>query len=125
MKAARPVRLTATVLLREIQEHGYRGQLTILRDNLRRLQPALADEPVVRFETKPGEQMQVDWCWGRRGKSRLSALVATTGHNRASYVQFATNEELDTLISCLEDAFSFFGGVPRWRLNELSSKLSQ
>ena len=57
--------------------------------------------------------MQVDWCQVRRGKNRFSALVATMGHCRATYVQFATNEELDTLLACLEDAFSFFGGVPR------------
>ncbi|MEM8971395.1 MAG: IS21 family transposase, partial [Pseudomonadota bacterium] len=110
VNAAHPVRLPATVLMREIQERGYHGQLTILRDYLRTLQPEPAHDPVVRFETKPGEQMQVDWCQVRRGKNRLTAFVATMGHCRASYVQFATNEELDTLLTCLEDAFTFFGG---------------
>ncbi len=60
VKAGHPVRLPATVLLREIQERGYQGQLTILRVFLHTLRPAPADDPVVRFETKPGEQMQVD-----------------------------------------------------------------
>ena len=113
VESAHPVRLPATVLMREIQERGYYGQLTTLRDYLRTLQPEPADDPVVRFETKPGEQMQVDWCQVRRGKNRLTAFVATMGHCRASYVQFATNEELDTLLNCMEDAFIFFGGVPR------------
>ena len=112
VKAAHPVQLPATVLLCEIQEHGYQGQLTILRNYLRTLLPTPADDPVVRFETQPGEQMQVDWCQVRRGKNRLTAFVATMGHSRASYVQFATNEELDTLLNCMEDAFTFFGGVP-------------
>ncbi len=113
VKTAHPVRLPATVLMREIQEHGYHGQLTILRDYLRTLQPESADDPIVRFETKPGEQMEVDWCQVRRGKHRLSALGATMRHCRASYLQFATNEELDALLVCLEDAITFFGGVPR------------
>ena len=113
VKAAHPVRLPATVLLCENQERGYQGQLTILRAFLRTLRPAPEADPIVRFETKPGEQMQVDWCQVRRGKNQLSALVATMGHCRATYVQFATNEELATLLDCLEDAFSFFGGVPR------------
>lgn len=113
VKAAHPVRLPATVLLREIQERGYHGQPTILRDYLRVLQPTPADDPVVRFETKPGEQMQVDWCQVRRGMNRLTAFVATMDHSRASYVQFTTNEELKTLLTCTEDAFTFFGGVPQ------------
>lgn len=113
VRAAHPIRLPATVLFREIQDRGYEGQLTIVRDFLRSLKPEPVVDPVVRFETEPGEQMQVDWCQVRRGKNRLTAFVATMGYSRASYVQFATNEDLDTLLQCLEGAFTFFGGVPR------------
>jgi transposase len=33
--------------------------------------------PVVHFETDPGEQMQVDWGVIRCGKKQISAFVAT------------------------------------------------
>jgi transposase len=56
-----PDRLAATVLLRELRERGYAGGYTILKDFVAALQPSPAAEPVVRFETAPGQQMQVDW----------------------------------------------------------------
>ncbi|WP_296313446.1 helix-turn-helix domain-containing protein, partial [Pseudomonas sp.] len=59
--SAVPEQLTASVLLRELRERGYVGGYTILKDFLQRLRPVLVPEPVVRFETAPGEQMQVDW----------------------------------------------------------------
>lgn len=39
----------------------------------------------MRFETGPGEQMQVDWAAIRRGADRLSVFVATLGWSRAAY----------------------------------------
>lgn len=113
VEAAKPAWLPATVLYREITERGYRGEILILRDWLRRLKPRTAPEPVVRFETAPGEQMQVDWIVFRRGRDRLSAFVATLGYSRASDVELVTDERLETLLSCHEQAFETFGGVPR------------
>lgn len=40
------------------------------------------EEPLIRFETDPGVQMQVDWIEFR--KDGLSAFVATMGYSRAS-----------------------------------------
>jgi transposase len=113
VEAAQPAWLPATVLYREITEQGYRGEISILRDWLRTLKPCREPEPVVRFETAPGEQMQVDWIVFRRGRDRLSAFVATLGYSRASYVEFVTDERLETLLKCHEQAFETFGGVPQ------------
>jgi transposase len=71
---------------------------------------APVSEPVVRFETEPGKQTQVDWAKFRTG-DRLSAFVATLGYSRTSYVEFVTDEKLDTLINCHSNAFKYFGGV--------------
>jgi transposase len=70
-------------------------------------------EPAVRFETAPGEQMQVDWAVIRRGSDRLSVFVATLGWSRAAHVEFVPDERLETLLACHEHAFLAFGGVPR------------
>ena len=113
VEAAKPEWLPATALYREITEQGYRGELSILRDWLRRLKPRMQPEPVVRFETAPGEQLQIDWIVFRRGRDRLSAFVATLGYSRSSYVEFVTDERLETLLTCHEHAFEAFGGVPR------------
>jgi transposase len=111
--AAAPERLAATVLLRELRERGYEGGYTVLKEHLARLRPAVAADPVLRFETGPGEQMQVDWATIRRGADRLSVFVATLGWSRAAYVEFVPDERLDTLLAAHERAFLFFGGVPR------------
>jgi len=111
--SAAPERLEATVLLRELRERGYAGGYSILKEHLARLRPAAEPEPVVRFETAPGEQMQVDWAVIRRGAERLSVFVATLGWSRAAYVEFVSDERLETLLTCHEHAFLAFGGVPR------------
>lgn len=112
VEATRPHRIPSPVLFREIRRRGYTGGDRILRTYLSTLYPALPENPVVRFETAPGRQLQVDWCVFRRGKSPLSAFVATLGFSRASYVEFVTDEKFETLKHCHVRAFEYFGGVP-------------
>lgn len=114
INAAKPHRLPATVLMSEIKAQGYQGGLTRLRMFL--LEQYLAErkpEPLVRFETPAGQQMQVDWIVFRRGAHPLSAFVATLGFSRASFVEFVCDEKLETLLRCHEAAFDYFGGVAR------------
>lgn len=113
VRQAAPERLSATALLGELRQRGYQGGLTVLREHLAGLRPAAEPEPVVRFETAPGDQMQVDWAVVRRGKDRLSAFIAVLGYSRAAYVEFVSDEKLETLIACHQEAFVYFGGVPR------------
>lgn len=109
--AAAPIWLPATVLFEQIKAQGYQGGITRLRMFISSLRPKPPTDPLVRFETLPGEQMQCDWIVFRRGQHPLSAFVATLGYSRASYVEFVTNEQLPTLLRCHENAFAFFGGV--------------
>ena len=113
LKAALPHRLPATVLTREIRCLGFNGSERLVRLFLAKLHPAKAPEPIVRFETDPGKQMQVDWCEFRKGKDPLHAFVATLGFSRDAFVMFTTSQCFDVLRECHEAAFSFFGGVPR------------
>lgn len=109
--AARPHWIPAVVLLREIKERGYAGGITQLKEFLK-LHRQTKSEPLIRFETAPGQQMQVDFTHIRRGRDPLLAFVATLGYSRASWVCFTSNERADTLCGCLERAFGYFGGVP-------------
>jgi transposase len=113
VRAAQPSWLPAVALLEEIRQMGYTGGITRLRMYLRTLKPYCAPDPVVRFETEAGQQMQVDWIVFRRGPAPLSAFVATLGYSRASFVEFVSTEKLANLLECHEHAFEFFGGVPR------------
>jgi transposase len=112
VEANRPHRMPSTVLFREIQCLGYAGGERTVRSHVSSLYPLSAPEPVVRFETSPGRQLQVDWCVFRRGKRPLSAFVATLGFSRYTYVEFVTTERFDQLKQCHINAFEYFGGVP-------------
>ena len=61
LKAAGEIRLSAVVLLRELRERGYAGGVTQLKEYLRTIRPRPELEPVVRFETPPGKQLQIDF----------------------------------------------------------------
>ena len=61
--------LRATVLLREIRAQGYAGGIMQLKEHLCAIRPATPTEPIVRFETPPGQQLQIDFVDFRRGPS--------------------------------------------------------
>jgi transposase len=102
VQSARPNWIPGTVIDREIRDLGYQGSIRLVRYYLAELKPATDPEPVVRFETQPGQQMQVDWAVFRRGKAPLSA-----------YVEFVIDEQFATLKACHENAFGYFQGVPK------------
>jgi transposase len=111
VRQASPRWIPATVLLREIQDRGYSGGLSALKAWLAPLKSGVPD-PVVRFETPPGQQMQADFTHVRRGRDPLLALVATLGYSRMSYVAFGAREDATALCTGLREAFDYFGGVP-------------
>src|SRR4028119_234869 len=51
----------AVVLLSELKARGYSGGYTILKDYLRPLRREATSVAVLRFETPPGQQAQLDW----------------------------------------------------------------
>lgn len=108
-------RIPYSVILDDIRELGYCGGRTILQEFLteeyRKLK--VDNDPIVRFETAPGEQMQVDWTTMRWGKNPIYGFVATMGNSRYTFTCFSDNMESPTLVKCHELAFLFFGGVTK------------
>jgi len=102
LKAAAPERIPAAVLFREIKERGYWGGDTRVKEFVRSLAPMPAPEPLVRFETEPGHQMQADWASVGRGRGKLSVFIATLGFSRAAYGEFCDDERVEA-----------FAGVPK------------
>jgi transposase len=97
IEAAGKIQLPATVLLREIRADGYKGGITQLKEYLRAIRPTPPDEPIIRFETEPGRQLQIDFVVFRRGEQPLRAFTAELGFSRYSYVEFTNNESGTTL----------------------------
>lgn len=109
---ALPVHLSGVVIYREIQELGYTGSQSLLWQYLYEYRGKAQPEPIVRFETPAGKQMQVDWGQMRGGKEPIHAFVAVLGYSRALFVHFTDNMRYDTLEACHRLAFEYFNGVP-------------
>jgi len=108
------VHIPTTVIYQDIQTLGYEGSLRWLQSVMQKhelRQRAKDEDELVRFETGVGKQFQVDWI--EFPKDGLSAFVATMGYSRVSYVQYVTDEKVETLIECHLNAFKYFGGVPK------------
>jgi transposase len=68
---------------------------------------------VVRFETPPAEQGQVDFAEVRLPLGKRYALLVVLSYSRLLWLRFFTRQDMQVLIAGLEEAFRFFGGVPR------------
>lgn len=112
INAAKPGWIPAAVLFRELQERGYQGKEGILKNWLRPYK-TVAQEPVVRFETEPGQQLQMDFTTISRGRRKIKALVATMGYSRASFVRFSESERQEDWLCGIEAALHYFGGAPK------------
>jgi len=108
---AAPIHLTGTVLYREIKDKGYQGSYSLLTHYLYELRGKKEPEEVVRFETEPGKQMQVDWGQMRGGKEPIHAFITVLGYSRGLFVRFTDNMRYETLEQCHRLAFDYFQGI--------------
>jgi len=104
--------LTAVRLFAEVKAAGYSGGYTQVKEYVRRVRPRPPEEPVVRFETAPGHQGQVDFAdfrlpWGKR-----YALLVVLGYSRQLWLRFYSRKTMAHVFEGLEAAFASFGGVP-------------
>ncbi|AVP96793.1 IS21 family transposase [Ahniella affigens] len=113
LAAAAPDWIPASVMLREIKALGYTGSHSILRAHMASLRPVREPEPLVRFETEAGRQMQVDWAEFRFDGIRWFAFVAVLGFSRWVFGRFVDNQRFETLRDLHVAAFDSMGGVPR------------
>ncbi len=106
-----------------LQALGYTGQISILKDFVHPLRPPkVGHVPVLRYETKPGEQLQFDWgevFYQRDGTTRkLYAFTAVLSYSRMRFVVFTKRCDVSTMIRCLMQACEYFGGLPRTMLTD-------
>lgn len=109
----------AEVILQHIRDSGYTGGRTILKDYIQPLRPpAIRTGPAVRrYETKPGQQAQMDWgilkYRDRSGRiCKVACFVMILGHSRTRYIEFSRRCDVASLLRCMMNAFVYYQGVP-------------
>jgi transposase len=100
-------------LFAELQQVGYTGGYTLVREFLKPHRQEAKPVATVRFETRPGEQAQVDFgvfVYEHDGKrQRFYAFVLVLSYSRMLYVEFVEHQDLATLIRCHVHAFETLG----------------
>jgi len=103
-------------IFQRLKEEGYQGGVTILKDYVTKIRPR-KQKAFLSLSFSPGECAQVDW--GQYGtvtvgstKRRLSFFVMVLCYSRMMYVEFTLLEQMEHFLSCHQNAFQFFGGVP-------------
>ena len=109
--------LKSTEIFARLKALSYEGGKTAVYDLVRRLRPPETKPPVVRFEGLPGEFSQHDF-----GQRRVTFEDGTTQvvhffasrlkYSRVIDVHVVENEQLETVVRCLLEAFERFGGMP-------------
>lgn len=105
----------AVVILREIQAKGYAGEISLVRKYIRPKRVLRSSRATVRFETKPGQQMQSDW--GEKvvqiaGQSvKVRFIVNELGYSRRFHFWCTDSLDAEHTYEGIIRSFEYFGGV--------------
>jgi transposase len=108
--------INATRIFEELQQQGYRGGYTIVRERVRQLRSRPNKPLVVRFETAPGAQAQMDWAeyqidFTSEGRRRVNLFSYVLGYSRRQYLCFTERQDFETTIREHILAFRHLGGL--------------
>jgi transposase len=106
----------AVVILREIQAEGYDGGSTILRQYIAPKRALRSGRATVRFETKPGQQLQSDWgelvveIGGE--ETKVHFIVNQLGYSRRFHFWCTDSQDAEHTYEGVIRSLEYLGGVP-------------
>lgn len=111
--------IPSTVIYEKVVRQGYEGSLSLIQKYIRQYKETHFPKVVVRFETLPGEQAQVDWGEKkirdpRTGVTRkVYIFCMTLCWSRMRFVHFCPKATMYYFLLGHILAFKYFGGIPR------------
>jgi len=108
---------SAQQIFQRLREAGFVGGITIVKDYVHRIRPR-HQEAFLKLDFAAGETAQVDWGeFGTIGvgstRRRLSFFLMVLCYSRRMYLEFTVSQTMEFFLSCHENAFAAFGGVPQ------------
>lgn len=109
--------MAAPCIFQRIRKQGYSGGVRALQYFVQKTRHRpKSREAFLKLEFEPGSCAQVDW--GEFGNvfgdgRKIHAFVMVLCFSRKLYVEFTQSEKFEDFIRCHENAFKFFGGVPK------------
>ncbi len=109
-------KITVTRIFEELKKAGYHGGYTILRDRVKQLRRQPPKPLVVRFETAPGVQAQMDWAtydldFSREGRRRVNLFGYVLGYSRREYFCFTERQDFEATTGQHIQAFRHLRGL--------------
>lgn len=117
------VQYSARILYQELRaSRSYTGSYETVKRFVAPLREVQlqADRALLRFETPPGQQSQIDWGQAtvpfRAGPTVVHVFVLTLGFSRRGFYYACADERLAQFLEAHERAFAHFGGHTREHL---------
>ena len=110
---------TSMAIFKFIQKDGYTGSYSLVADFVQKHKEEQIKKATIRFETAPGLQSQVDWKENLKMISKhgelfeVNIFLMVLGYSRTKFVKLTSDTTQKTLFECMNEAFEYFGGVPK------------
>ncbi len=110
---------TSMAIFKFIQKDGYSGSYSLVADFVQKHKEEQIKKATIRFETAPGIQAQVDWKENLKMVSKhgelfeVNIFLMVLGYSRMKFVKLTSDKTQKTLFICMNEAFEYFGGVPK------------
>ena len=112
--------LTSQRIFEEIVLQGFCGRYGIVNRYVRMKKGEYKIKAVLRFETIPGEQSQVDWAYfgefydeEKKKHVRLCCFLMVLGYSRMKFIHFFESDDTHHFLKGHNLAFEYFGGYTK------------